>query len=109
MTCRQNPTGIVAITCGTGCVLAAICLQFYIAYLAAANKSTLLHMVAEHPENLVFRENVANPNWYVTFPPSIWGMTVFACVVGVGLIGVGIWMSMRPGSQSQEAITSFRA
>ena len=104
-------TGTIAIICGTACILAAIGLQFYIAHLAAANKSQLLRMVEEHPENVVFRENVANPNWMVSTPQSVWATTLLGCLVGVCLIGVGIWMSIRRGGlQSQEEmITSFRA
>src|ERR1019366_4037443 len=99
-------TGTIAIICGTACILGAIGLQFYIAHLAAANKSQLLRMVEEHPENLTFRANVANPNWYIDFPPSVWGTNLLASLVGVGLIGVGIWMSIRRGDpQSQEVIT----
>lgn len=104
-------TGTIAIICGTACILAAIGLQFYIAHLAAENKIQLLRMVQEHPENVVFRENVANPNWMLTFPQSVWLMTLLASIVGICLIGVGIWMSIRrSGLQSQEEmITSFRA
>jgi hypothetical protein len=105
----QARTGTIAIICGTTFILAAIGLQFYIAHLAAANKSQLLRMVEEHPENMVFMENVANPNWKVDFPQSVWATPLLASSLGVCLIGVGIWTSIyRDRPQSQEAITSFR-
>jgi hypothetical protein len=83
----QLPLALVL--CGTACILMAVILQFYLAYVAAENARRAADIKAE---SVKVGRDINNVNVNATVPASVPGVSYLALFAGVWLAALGIYL-----------------
>jgi hypothetical protein len=96
--------GIVLVACGTACILLALALQFYLAWLAGENNRRLAEMLAD---GLRRGERLnANLNWYT--PDTVKGIGYLSLFAGIWLAAMGIRLGVGRGRSAPAAVATAR-
>jgi hypothetical protein len=83
--------GITLVICGTACVLLALALQFYLAYLSGEHGRHITEIMADN----VKRGQSVNVNMDSHFPISVIAIAYLGLFVGAWLAGMGIHTEAR--------------